>query len=84
MATTDLLHTQRAAARGGAGRPGHALRAALTPLVGLVGVVLVLVGVVAANVGSHAPSALAVDGAWALVGLAAIAWSATARRRRAG
>ena len=84
MATTDLLHTGRAATRRGSGRPAHALRAAVTPLIGIVGVVLVLVGVIAANAGSHAPSALGVDAAWALVGLGAIAWSATAARRRAG
>jgi len=79
MATTDLLSSTRTRS----GRPALALRAAARGLALIAGVVLVLVSAVAASVGSHAPSALAVDAVWGAVGVAAIAWALAARRRPA-
>ena len=69
MATTDLPHrTERDAGR--RRRAALAVRAAGLALAGLLGAALLLVGVVAALVGGRSPGALAVDAAWAAVGLA--------------
>jgi hypothetical protein len=78
MATTDLLSSD---ARTRSARPAQALRATVRALAVLAGCALVLVGVIAAAAGSHAPSALAVDAAWGAVGVGALTWGLTARRR---
>ena len=78
MATTDLLTSD---ARARSARPGRALRATVRALAVLAGCALVLVGVIAAAAGSRAPSALAVDAAWGVIGVGVLTWGLTGRTR---